>query len=344
GVHDRSRSRFADTSLRSTSPTESRRSCSNTSEEQRNERAEAERDDVVGRLRGRSRAKRGEPVRTRWDAAEQVAFPTQGIPRDAGRGGPGGQCQHTDRGALVREHRRDRDGSQHVRRWSGPVGGARRVLVCGDRTHANPHNGGVGAVPAAGLSASGARIANRTPRGCLPNFGLIPRSRHPSVPRAVLELVRLWCVKRLGSPAMKRRRRLRRLVPDQELIRRRGAGEPLRELARDYGVAYTTLGRYFERPEVAKQVKRVAKTKRRLRRLVPDPELLRRRAAGEPLRELASDYGVAHTTLGRYFERPEVARRLRAERRAAAARRSARRRPERGVRRRAQGPAPAQRQ
>jgi len=49
-----------------------------------------------------------------------------------------------------------------------------------------------------------------------------------------------------------------------------------------------------------------------LRRLVPDRELLRRRAAGETLRELAADYGVAHTSLGRYFARPEVARQLRA--------------------------------
>jgi hypothetical protein len=43
---------------------------------------------------------------------------------------------------------------------------------------------------------------------------------------------------------------------------------------------------------------------------VPDPELARRRAAGETLRRLASDYGVAHTTLGRWFARPEVARQL----------------------------------
>ena len=48
----------------------------------------------------------------------------------------------------------------------------------------------------------------------------------------------------------------------------------------------------------------------RLRRLVPDPELVRRRAAGETLRRLASDYGVAHTTVGRWFARPEVARQL----------------------------------
>jgi hypothetical protein len=123
----------------------------------------------------------------------------------------------------------------------------------------------------------------------------------------------------------------------------------LRELACDYDVVHTTLGRYFERPELAKQLKQSAKTRRRprLRRLVPDQELIRRRAAGEPLRELASDYEVAHTTLGRYFERPEVgkqtsqvAKQLRAE----AARRSAeRRRLEREVRRKAREQVAAER-
>jgi len=54
---------------------------------------------------------------------------------------------------------------------------------------------------------------------------------------------------------MKRQRRLRRLVPDAELIRRRAAGETLRELAPDYDVEHTTLGRFFERPEVAKELK-----------------------------------------------------------------------------------------
>jgi len=67
------------------------------------------------------------------------------------------------------------------------------------------------------------------------------------------------------------------------------------------------------------------KARRWLRRLVPDAELIRRRAAGEPFRELAADYGVAHTTVGRYFARPQVKkelaqarRQLRAEQRARA--------------------------
>jgi hypothetical protein len=151
---------------------------------------------------------------------------------------------------------------------------------------------------------------------------------------------------------VKRRRRLRKLrtlVPDPELIRRRAAGEPLRALAVDYDVSHTTLGRYFQRPELARQVKPAAntKTRRRLRRLAPDPELIRRRAAGERLRELALDYGVAHTTLGRYFERPEVAKQVKQaakQLRADAARRSAeRRRLEREARSKAREQAAAER-
>jgi len=88
----------------------------------------------------------------------------------------------------------------------------------------------------------------------------------------------------------------------------------------------------------------VMKRRRRLRKLVPDAELIRRRAAGEPLRELASDYDVEHTTLGRYFKRPEVAKQLRAEQRAAAARRSAERRLEQEVRRKAKEQATAERE
>jgi hypothetical protein len=91
------------------------------------------------------------------------------------------------------------------------------------------------------------------------------------------------------------------------------------------------------------------KRHRRLRRLVPDAELIRRRAAGEPLRELASDYNVAHTTLGRYFARPEVKKQLRqtvqelrAEQRALAARCAAERRLEQEVRRKARKQAAAE--
>jgi hypothetical protein len=79
---------------------------------------------------------------------------------------------------------------------------------------------------------------------------------------------------------------------------------------------------------------------RRLRRLQADAELVRRRAAGETLRELACDYGVSHTTLSRYFARPEVATQLkqaaqllRAEQRAAQARGQAGLRAEREARR-----------
>jgi hypothetical protein len=57
------------------------------------------------------------------------------------------------------------------------------------------------------------------------------------------------------------------------------------------------------------------KTYRRLRRLVPDLGLVHRRAAGASLRELANDYRVAHTTLGRYFARPDVAKQLNEARR-----------------------------
>ncbi len=39
------------------------------------------------------------------------------------------------------------------------------------------------------------------------------------------------------------------------------------------------------------------------------------------MRRIAADYGVAHTTLYRYFQRPEVARQLRQAARVGAARR-----------------------
>lgn len=54
---------------------------------------------------------------------------------------------------------------------------------------------------------------------------------------------------------MKRYRRLRRLEPDEQLVRRRAGGEPLRPLASDYDVSHTTLSRYFARPAVANEIK-----------------------------------------------------------------------------------------
>ena len=81
------------------------------------------------------------------------------------------------------------------------------------------------------------------------------------------------------------------------------------------------------------------KRHRRLRRLVPDAELVRRRAAGETLRALAADYGVAHTTLARYFARPEVASQLRRQARALRAEQRAARRAERQVREQAKAQA-----
>jgi transposase len=49
---------------------------------------------------------------------------------------------------------------------------------------------------------------------------------------------------------------------------------------------------------------------RGLRRLVPDSELIRRGATTETLRSIAADYGVSHTTILRYFKRPEVSKQL----------------------------------
>jgi lambda repressor-like predicted transcriptional regulator len=56
--------------------------------------------------------------------------------------------------------------------------------------------------------------------------------------------------------------RLRRLSPDLELLHRRAAGEPLRRLARDYGVTHTTLGRWFARPSVAREINKLQRRRR----------------------------------------------------------------------------------
>ena len=76
-----------------------------------------------------------------------------------------------------------------------------------------------------------------------------------------------------------------------------------------------------------------------LRRLVPDARLLLRRADGEPLRELAGDYGVSHTSLLRYFQRPQVAKKLLAATKRQAKARRSQPRVDRG-RRRQEGMAP----
>jgi lambda repressor-like predicted transcriptional regulator len=51
------------------------------------------------------------------------------------------------------------------------------------------------------------------------------------------------------------------------------------------------------------------------RRFIPEPALILRRAAGEPLRRLAKDAGVSPATLSRSFARPEVAKELRLQER-----------------------------
>jgi hypothetical protein len=68
------------------------------------------------------------------------------------------------------------------------------------------------------------------------------------------------------------------------------------------------LARAFDNDALERaQPQPLALTRRpRPRRLVTDTQLLRRRAAWEPLRMLASDYDVAHTTLARFFARPEI--------------------------------------
>jgi hypothetical protein len=62
---------------------------------------------------------------------------------------------------------------------------------------------------------------------------------------------------------MKHRRRLRRLLPDSELIRRRAAGEPLRELGSDYDVAPHDVRLLLRAAEVAEANEATASARRR---------------------------------------------------------------------------------
>jgi lambda repressor-like predicted transcriptional regulator len=68
---------------------------------------------------------------------------------------------------------------------------------------------------------------------------------------------------------------------------------------------------------------------------VPEAALLERIAAGESLRSLARELGVAHTTLSRSLRRPEVAAALRAAKRRLRAQHARERRAEKELRRRA---------
>ena len=72
------------------------------------------------------------------------------------------------------------------------------------------------------------------------------------------------------------------------------------------GWSLPEFGAFVGALKVGAIIARVKRRYRRHRRLVPDAQLVRRRAAGEPLRALAQEYGVAHTTLGRYFARPQL--------------------------------------
>jgi hypothetical protein len=90
---------------------------------------------------------------------------------------------------------------------------------------------------------------------------------------------------------VKRQRRLRRLVPDAELIRRRAAGASLRELAVDFDVAHTTLVRYFKRADVAKQLKQVRTQLRAEQRAIAAQEAEKRRAE-QAVRQRARQQGA----------------------------------------------------
>jgi hypothetical protein len=129
-----------------------------------------------------------------------------------------------------------------------------------------------------------------------------------------------WCVygaftDRLESSTVKRRRRLRRLVPDAKLIRGRAAGEPLRGLALNYDVAHTTLLRYFERPEVAKQIKEAERQLQAERRAAADRRSAERRLEREvrrKAREQAArereDARLSRTVVREIASRPRRAR------------------------------------
>jgi hypothetical protein len=118
----------------------------------------------------------------------------------------------------------------------------------------------------------------------------------------------------------------------------------------DWCLTSVSFARAANRSRFAIHARHCVGLRARLRKLVPDAELIRRRAANEPLRELAADYNVSHTTLSRFFDRPDVAgklRQARQERRAGeqalARRRSTERHLEQDVRRKAKAQAAMER-
>jgi hypothetical protein len=111
-----------------------------------------------------------------------------------------------------------------------------------------------------------------------------------------------WCVDgvfrgRARIGAMRRRRRLRRLVPDSELIRRRAAGESLRELESDYGLVHTTLGDYFQRPEVMQELREAARQLRLAERAVAERRAGARRLEQEVPRKAKEPVAYKQQTL-----------------------------------------------
>jgi hypothetical protein len=103
---------------------------------------------------------------------------------------------------------------------------------------------------------------------------------------------------------VKRRRRLRRLVPDAELLRRRLAGEPLRELARAYGVAHTTLARYFDRTDVKAQLRQVRQQLRADQRALVGARAAERRLEQEIRRKAAEQAANEHAQERHFRARP----------------------------------------
>jgi hypothetical protein len=96
----------------------------------------------------------------------------------------------------------------------------------------------------------------------LRSFGNIARRIDPAI------LVRAYDNEALARAlAFPESLRLRRLRPDAPLMQRRAAGEPLRRLARDYGVSHTTLSRWFARSSVAAGVNELERRQRRRRTL-----------------------------------------------------------------------------